>query len=981
MTALKNKIFYILGLFTCIACTDDSWQQEVNNAPNMEGNAIQFVTGLHTRTASTRATFVSQDALNTEMGKFSPMHHKYQLTITMYKNGGAEEGTGEYHPEKTTDDTDLSLIDGTLAVNVGTNPLYWPDNVTPYAFKAEAGTDNVEADQSDGDKMLANDKLLGYGFEPLYNEESTPKTDDIDALNYRTSREWYAANKALYPGGTSTDWLKVPLYMKHQRAWITVKLKAGNGISRAALKEENIDNIEGRLFSYLGADITEVNEPKVSFPNITYTKDKNGEAGDEQTTQFDAIVEPFNFLDHPETPICKVTVNHQNFTYYSSNDVLYTTYKELKDKEDKTDDDQAALYANPYNLTAGKHLTITATLSTDRVILITALLEDWDEESFNSICDDYGQNGDPIIIDSRARLIKFLSDEKENKAGNTALISAPRLDLDSVAPGGETFLWANVANKELHCTLNLAGGQLNTSSQLLTVINDNATVVNGTINMTGETSVDAALCSENYGTIEQVNVTVADDVRQTKKATKGGLTAVNYGIIYNCSNNLMVEGTSGYVGGIAGESKYRQVLDGQTAIEPIIDKCIVNSRVGNTATETSTGAGGITGYAEGRVSNCTNTYGLTYNQEALDNHKNIVAATGTANIVNAYNNAWPTYATNEIGSDSHKNENIYTGSKYSAVIDCQEELEKLLTTGANNPAAKYRIADDFSVDSSWSYGKTESDTDYSTTYDLKFELDGQNKTITTNGTMLFSHINGKVSDLVINCNKPVYTESNSDSSDAIAVLAYSVNGENAELNNVRVKMADGAYVQAAMVSGIVLWAYDKAKITNCEFVGTVNVKFNDNFGTDNRRYAGGIVACSIDVTLEGCKVHTGTTIQQVDIPVVDEKPNPHVNLFRGGIIGGISTKEGYTPATVINESYSWWGVDPSENSVHNAGSIIGRTEYVSNNVTKSGIAEGTCEGNWWRSEAGYQPAGNLGNNYEKIIGRKNSVTPNEVIDY
>ena len=97
------------------------------------------------------------------------------------------------------------------AVLVASGPqIYWPDNIYAYGFKATAGSATLATDQTDQTKFFAEDKLLGYGA--IASTE-----DDIEALNYRISKNWKADN-----GGSKA----IPVYLKHLRSRITVILKA-----------------------------------------------------------------------------------------------------------------------------------------------------------------------------------------------------------------------------------------------------------------------------------------------------------------------------------------------------------------------------------------------------------------------------------------------------------------------------------------------------------------------------------------------------------------------------------------------------------------------------------------------------------------------------------------------------------------------------------------------------------------------------------
>lgn len=921
--------------------------------PDMEGEAVTFTTDLRTPRPSTRAAFADKTTMDKELGSYKAINENYDLTISMYKDGSDEVvASSKYSPTPTTNNGTANGFDskGILSLQAfeGNKVMYWPDNVNEYGFKATCGTATVEADQSNWTKLIAQDALLGYAYGASYGVGA----DDIETMNYHTNKEWYKLNQARLEGvdgATTEDYQRIPLYLRHQRSWLTIILKAGNGVKREFLQEANKDNLVTTLFSHGDSKVT-INKPLTTYTNIHYDEDINGSAGDVQTTKYDAIVEPYDYSSNLETEICKVVVNNMKFTYYASNDGKIGT----------ADEDMSV-----YNLTAGKHLTITATLSTDRIVHITALLEDWDEMTFNSICDDYGQNGDPIMIPDRGTLARFLADENLNKAGNTAIISAANLNLTDTA-------W-NAYN--LEATLNLAGATIVTNKQFLNKVGNNSTVVNGVIQLTGEsTAVPAVLCSENHGTIQQV--TIATDGKA--KANKGSVCDVNYGTIYNCTSYLAVQGTGSdqYVGGIAAKSMWD---DGAaTKTQPIIDKCVVNGRVGAASSETVLGVGGIVGYAEGRLSNNTFNYGITIMHQGIGKNQNIVAATSAEeskklNSDRAYNNAWPTIMANDLAGT-----NANTTALYRAVLDCQEELAYLINLGNSAKDQKYRVAADFDVDNTWTYGQTEATgtswTDGDPIYNHTFVLDGNNHTITTHGKMLFSHINGEIMNLKIYCAESIIDPTNATSTNVIAPLAYSVNGATAKLTNVKVRMADGKYIQASQPSGLVCCAYDGAVINGCEVEVDLRSRMNhdddserEGEGHDARRYMGGLAAFATNAEFVGCTVHSGTKM----LEVIEGTEVKHSNLFIGGLVGGTTIKNNVDPSLLIHDCTSWWGSDEK-----NCGAIIGKTTFTKGNKDTNGMREG-CQGNWWTSG---NPAGDLGTSYEKILGKKNSVGLNQDSD-
>lgn len=987
-------------MLAMVSCHDDIRVVQNIDAPDMTGEPVAFASGLRTVKSGTRAYFGNETDMNTELGKFHPVvetyndsTYLYTFDISMYrKKDGAFMGSGTYQlksiDESSYDDK------GTLEVKFASSQLYWPDNSNQYGFKVDAGNKVLTNDQHNATLFLDNDLLLGYGFEPLWDNDNHQSSDDIDALNYRTSREWYAANKEAIPTGSDADWRKIPLYLKHQRCWVTIVLKAGKGVQREILTyDATNENFTSKMFSYGESGDIEI-LPWRRAGQIEYDEDKNGPAvtltelqnsGETNTITLNAIVDPHNYLEAIDAPISQFVLNDSKYEFMPQNDSHYAAWNEGRnasqaEKDAWTTDyrnafDAAAEAMQAYNLTAGKHLTITATLTTDRIVLITALLEDWEDLSMSSICDDFGQQGDPFEIDSREKLLEFLNNK--NKPGNIGLVSAPEINLDVKADGTEEE-WIP---RNLNCMLNLAGAKLITKERVFDNINSGASLLNGEIEMAGSTPVYAAVCNNNMGSIEQINVPVKDDVRQNVYATKGGMVGVNYGTIYNCVCDLQVKGTEGYIGGIAGESKKHETLN----IQPVIDQCVMNGKVDGS--DGITGAGGIVGYAENIVSRSTFNYGMTLLQQNNAKFKNIVAATYTSDddddlTVIAYGNSWPTTVDNTIGKHSTHNSNNNSSARYQAVIDSQAELYELLVNTSHGTGARYRIADDFSVDNTWTLGVGDTG-DYSSNepkYNLDFELDGNDKTITTHGKRLFSHINGYFHDMIIYCAESIIATSFEDGTDMISSFAYSVNqradGDRATIENIRMKMAPNTYIQAANPAGLICRAYGGAQIIDCEVLVDLRVKFKSGYDNhESYRFAGGIAAVAVDATFTGCKVHTGTKIlQDADLSFNRQAQ------YRGGIVGGIVTESGYIPGTVIEDCISWWDYGTLNSGDSPAGAIIGSTQYI--DVTSSlqqGLLPGNG-GNWWSDQL--RPAADIsGDDVTLLLGRRNNVVPTEEINY
>lgn len=1001
-----------------------------------EGEKVMFNTHLPSiATVATRAYTPDKSLLRS----YSTIHEDYSLKVKMYeKDNGNSLGTCTYRPVHREDGTGFDVYGKLYATPVTEEDegvLYWPDNVKRYAFEATAGTETLEADQSTLEKWLAQDKLSGYAFAPLLDtENNNVSVDKINALNYHTNKEWGALNKAWMQADPTEmhapdDYKHIPLFLQHERAWITLKLKAGNGVSREALKLENAQkNINVTFYNYANGagEAMPLDMPFLKKDTVNYTiKDKNGEEQDgAETTAFNVIIDPHNYTgdNASKDKIAAISLAGLKFSFFAANDYKYTSSAEA------TEEQKRAMAA--YNLEAGKHLTITATLSTDRIVFITAWIEDWTEVVTSTICDDYGQNGDPILINSRQDLIDFLNSEEYNKSGNVAIVVANSLDLDKnitttyyqqgdEIPDGkkvgdikETTTtddpWINYANKPLNATLNMAGARFTTSSQFLGTISSSGSIVNGTIVMNNASSVESAIANINQGTLERLTVIPYGDA----KASKGGLVVTNNGIIYQCSTTLPVYGTTGYVGGIAAES----VMPTSSTMS-VIDACTVNAPV--KGTDDVTAAGGIVGLADGRITNNTNEYGITLLQGTQ--YKNIIGQKAE-NQLRASHNSWPTKTENKLDDSDAANTNANTSAEYDNVLDCQEELKALLSNQYNLPDKKYRIAADFTVTSD--FWKRSSDNSYigqqhddiATHGDLSngnlyCELNGNSKTITLDGAstvkipiaesgdkateyedkttsaMLFSNITGKVSDLTIYLAKPlIATPSENESKvltsiDAIAPLAYSVRGESAKISNIKVKMSEDAYVQAALPAGLVCWANAGATIENCQVKGKIQSWLPNGHSSetgegtsDARRYAGGIVAEAAKATIKGCIFHSATNT------LIEAKTKPSgVTVYYGGILGCTAVKDiagsRENPEVSIIDCISWLSSEKTETT---KGAIVGRAWYTENSTNHTGTVtsgENMCQGNWWNTTYNGVASRKEGETIESVIGKCSGATP------
>lgn len=1031
---MKRLISILIASVSClVACVDDQpFEQNSSTDPeNTEGEMVQF-------TSSIPRTLLTRGVNSSLLSQYSKINSDYVLSIKMLEEGNDTPfGPKNYIPSYTTIGTAETPIkkydsDGTLKAEVDGQGLRWQSNAKRYAFEATAGSETLVSDQRDPVAFFLQDRLHGYAYSPVTHPEGIGD-DQIDAPNYHTSKEWFALNKEWHDTEgqmlASEDYKKIPLFLQHERAWITVILKAGKGVTResvASLYDEQThqynQNVTTTLYSYTaGADAAQEILPLVGEKSVTYIKDANGEAGSVMNLKYDAYVEPHNYLEHPkDDKIAAINVAGMKFSFFASNDNKFssTTSEDLE-------------HMQMYNLTAGKHLTIEATLTSQRIVFLTAWIEDWDEIITSTICDDYGLNGDPTVITSREDLISFLTDPELNKAGNVAIVAATSLELDKlVTPsdteGGNPTItddpWAGREHQSynLNATLNLAGATLRTNGRFLNSLSSTANLINGTIEMRNTTPVESAVANTNSGSIERITVTTSN---AQASATRAGMVVTNHGSIIRCNNALPVDGVvtdaaDPYIGGIAA---YSTAVTGGSS--PLIEGCTVTSRVKGAGDVVR--GGGIVGQAEGRLTNNTFVYGITLLQPVSQFQNIVFAVPDGKTLVNPSGNNWPTIAVNNLAGANN------SSAKYDNVLDSWQELEAMIAPTYNQSSKKYRISDSFTVPSEhWSYGQD--DEDNNNTQDahckgnLYCELDGNNKTITLDGTakvkipdtytsdghaatytevetshMLFTNITGSVHDLVLNLAKPLIatpatssiTPGKLNATDAIAPLAYAVRGSSAKVSNVKVKMADGAFVQAATPAGLVCWVNEGGTIEDCLVKGSV-MSWVPNTGAyasdetaDARRYAGGVVACAARATIKGCAYQPPQAQTGMAAPatLASADRSGKLQTYYGGILGAATVKDingsREIPAVSIidcTSQYQYTGVD----DVVYHGAVVGTTVYTESRVNYNGTITtdpGMCQGNWW-AQRGIGTVLN-GMTIEDAIGRCNAVEPNPDFNY
>ena len=895
LSQLVLMITFILGVTGCNETLDSLFSDGIS-----EGEQVMFTTSL----PSAPATRGTQEEYEEEMKMFQAVNKAYEFTIDMYADGKVV-GTGLYS-------RDTLKTDGTLSPVADETPLYWSSTTVPYAFKAVAGTETLSAVQNTQKDWLQQDRLEGYGYVQLWDEDNKKPTDDLDALNYHTAKEWKALNNQSKMVSDNSDLKKIPLFLQHKRSLISIILKAGEGVSRKALAYDVAENdLSARIYSYTAGAAKPLEiMPLAKEEKIHYDKDKNGGAEDSvSTTRYDAIVQPYDYSANPSTDlITKISLSGQHYSFYAQNDYLFA---------DPDNSNKAS-----YKLEPGKRLVITVTLSRDsRKILMSAYVEDWTEEVTNTICDDYGNAGEPIKISNRTELIEFLASDEKNKPGNVALVTN---NIDLQDWGADYGL-----NYDLYCTLNLGGKTIMSNHRFLDSLQDAATLQNGNIQIGGV--VDAAVATTNKGAIEDVRVTATDT---TAHATVAGVVVNNTGTISKCRSALKVSGGTGdYVGGIAATS-----LSAESKIA-IIDGCTVTNRVDGGSKK----GGGIVGMANGYINNNTFEYGITLNQDKTQ-FKNIVGERNNNHAtLNVENNAWPTVDDNSFGENC-PNTNAFE-NPYSGIIDCEDELKASTDHPYNDDKKRYRLAKDITVQK--------------TTGDANYELDGNGKTISTKA-MIFDEVTGIIHNLTVDVIANLEaTQDATQATDGIAPLAFAVHGDGAEISNIKVKTLNNTVIKASNPAGVVVWAYDNATVKNCEVL--VNLYANVSTSvTQGRKFTGGIVSTASKTTVTQCIIHSGSTFNGTGASVI----------YCGGIVGGIENKSNSnnTPELTITDCTSF--IILTQDEKH--GGILGSANVGAGSVIATSK---TCQGNWWQDNS--NGVGTPTGSDESLIGKRNAITPME----
>lgn len=1037
------KQLSIISLLLCLfwGCQDAIEESASGEAGDLTGQVVQFG-GYLPGGIATRAAESYTD--------YSRMSQAYTLRVTMLQGDGSTLATASYAPKSANEEANQGL----LLPKDGETPLYWPNSVTKCGFTATAGSEALAADQSAETKWLEQDRLVGYAAVPeAAPEGATPPLYVVpDAEPYMTHKEWYQANRTWRDdlGLTTADKYKVvPLFMKHQRAWISVILKAGEGVKPEDLDDEKtLTSLTAEIYSYTTPPAAEEGEATTAALKVNPWKraeevDYEGTVGKKPSTRLEAIVQPFDYGKAVELPICVLNLSNMKYSFYAKNDS-----RAKGETQDWKDD---------YNLTAGKHLVITVTLSNDRKVLITSFLEDWKVEQDDISSDDYGNQSPPIQIPTVEMLKEFLKSDKNNAAGQMGVITQS-LDLS-----GETW-----GSHTLKATLNLAGNTLTLNDKpLLEKMESSATLTNGQIKVKG--TVQAAVCLENSGTVDRIRV---DEENPKACARQAGLVATNHGFITSCSSNLKVAGDYEgdtptaydgtkmlYIGGIAGVSIPKE---GQTTV-PTISHCTVTAwvdlspaikeEVGKQIGENIVNGkpftplhgwknghicgGGIVGAATGIVSDNTFEYGITlltnnYVEGQAVHFRNIVykEATGfTGRELRAVGNQWPTNVPNSTTPDGVTGtpiENARAASLlYDGVINSQTELQALVWENSlyNVAGKRYRVAESFTIYSDnehsengvgWQLGKKSNILDNAYRGNVLFELDGNDMTITLDGTktieyknsknegtplstdatapMLFINITGKIHDLTVHCAKslygiPVYNDLSGENelTDICSPLGYALVG--GELENVKVTAAKDVFIQAAVAAGMVCWAKGGATMTNCESSVGVKLFYGTDLPSNALRYAGGLVAQAGRATLTNCRYVSPEELTGGNLICINKKnpkkPTGDGTVYIGGIVGGtvVESAEAASaelPSLVMTDCSSWYekGLEKVSKGTTTKGSIIGRSNYApSRDELEQGVHD--CKGNWWpvdKAGVGTWTQGE-GLTEETVIGRRNGVIP------
>ena len=245
---MKDNGYRILQLLmtACLALSMTSCRETLESIFSddiAEGDEVMFTTSL----PNVAVTRTAKENYETEMNAYKAVNKAYEFTVEMYEKGNATAvDTCKYGPSESSNIGDLT-------VKTGETPLYWHSTTVAYGFKATAGTTELDDDQTTEVKWLLQDRLEGYGYIKKWSgdDENGSAVDNLNALNYRTAKEWKTLNKESKLVSEEADYKKIPLYLQHKRSLITIILKAGEGVSPKALAFELADkDLSAEIYSY-----------------------------------------------------------------------------------------------------------------------------------------------------------------------------------------------------------------------------------------------------------------------------------------------------------------------------------------------------------------------------------------------------------------------------------------------------------------------------------------------------------------------------------------------------------------------------------------------------------------------------------------------------------------------------------------------------------------------------------------------------------
>ena len=244
-----------------------------------EGEEVMFTTYLSENKVYSRAEVShAGDNYTLDNAQYSPAVAGYKFNVKMYEKTENAEPTLVGSATYSSQDKSAVLKPSSL--------LYWPSTQKQYAFEATAGAATLSDEQTTPKLVQKQDLLHGYAFEPTITNDEW--TDNLNALNFHTPAEWSKINKQR---GIS-DSRQIPLFIRHQRAMITVVLKAYNTYDKKKLAFENYGDgksVIGYINSYKNNDSESSKDIKInpcafeknivylniSYKNHYYCKNRN----------------------------------------------------------------------------------------------------------------------------------------------------------------------------------------------------------------------------------------------------------------------------------------------------------------------------------------------------------------------------------------------------------------------------------------------------------------------------------------------------------------------------------------------------------------------------------------------------------------------------------------------------------------------------------------------------------------------------------